>query len=288
MVREKITAYLKHLDAERNLSPHTIRNYQLDLQRFQEFLGELTLRDVDRKLLRTFIAGIAEKGSSKRTQARRVSALRTFFAYALTAQWVDHNPMLEIERPKQEQRIPQFLTFEQVLLLFQQPRTDTLLGLRDRAILELLYSSGLRNSELVGLNNEDLDLKGLSVLLRGKGRKERLVPITSIAADWLSRYLHHKERPKNPATFLNRHGTRLSSRSLDRTFLRYLRTSGIAGRVTPHTLRHSVATHWLENGMDLKSIQTLLGHTSLAATVIYTHVSTKLKRQVYDKAHPRA
>jgi integrase/recombinase XerC len=287
MAKEQIDRYLRNLEAK-NMSEHTVRGYALDLQRFVEFVGAAALRQIDRRLVRAFIADIAERGRSKRTQARRISSLAGFFRYAVQQKWIDYNPLDEIERPKQDKHIPQFLTFEQVLLLFQQPKVEEFLGLRNRAILELLYSSGLRNSELVGLNKKDVDYPKQMVLVRGKGKKERLVPVTQNAVDWIARYVQHPMRSGHEALFLNRHGGRLSSRSLDRLFSRLLRQSGIAGRVTPHTLRHSVATHWLENGMDLKSIQALLGHSSLAATSIYTHVSLTLKKSVYDKAHPRA
>ena len=156
--------------------------------------------------------------------------------------------------------------------------------------MELFYSSGLRLSELIGLNRRDFDAKNLVLNVFGKGKKQRQAPITETAADWIVRYLNHPEREeKDPqAIFLNKWGTRLTPRSVDRNFAGYLKASGLSDRVTPHTIRHTIATHWLENGMDLKTIQMLLGHTSLATTTIYTHVSPKLKRAVYDKTHPRA
>ena len=171
-----------------------------------------------------------------------------------------------------------------------QPDTSNYLGFRDRVIMELFYSSGLRLSEVAGLNRRDFDEKSLVLNIFGKGKKQRQAPITETAVNWVVQYLNHPERDeKDPeAIFLNRFGKRITSRSIDRNFERYLRSSGLSVRITRHTIRHTIATHWLENGMDLKTIQMLLGHTSLTTTTIYTHVSSKLKRQVYDKTHPRA
>ena len=171
-----------------------------------------------------------------------------------------------------------------------QPDIANYLGLRDRAMMELFYSSGLRLSEMTGLSKGDFDEKNLILNIFGKGKKQRQTPITKTAAEWLLRYLNAPEREaKDPkALFLNHRGKRLTPRSVDRNFVHYLKASGLSRRITPHTIRHTIATHWLENGMDLKTIQMLLGHNSLATTTIYTHVSTKLKREVYDKTHPRA
>ena len=164
--------------------------------------------------------------------------------------------------------------------------------IRDRTIMDILNSSGLRVSELVGLNRLDCDITNQTLRLLGKGKKQRIVPITHTAASWILNYLEHPERPRierdSNAVFLGRFGGRLTARSVDRKFAIYLKASGIAGIITPHTIRHTIATHWLENGMDLKTIQALLGHSCLATTMIYTHVSTKLKKDVYDKSHPRA
>jgi integrase/recombinase XerC len=204
----------------------------------------------------------------------------------------DENPLEEIDSPKKEKRLPVWITYPQIEILFAQPDTSNYLGFRDRAIMELFYSSGLRLSELAYLNRADCDLKNQIINIFGKGKKQRQMPITKTAADWLKNYLNHPERPlieKDPkAVFLNKWGTRLTPRSIDRNFAAYLKASGLSERITPHTIRHSIATHWLENGMDLKTIQMLLGHTMLSTTTVYTHVSSKLKREVYDKAHPRA
>ena len=329
MYIEAAYKFLDHLRSSQNASEHTVRNYCIDLNALKLYLhrrdhGNLkpedipdkiywnrpyderwrgndalvVLNEIDRRTIRGFIADLNEKKTSKRTIVRRLSSLRTFFKYNYSLGLISVNPVEEIEAPKIEKRVPYSLSYEELQRLFDQPETADYLGLRDRAIMELFYSSGLRVSELVGLNRDDYDPKELLVRVRGKGKKERIVPITKNAAEWISTYLDYPERYRDvdghlgqqddKAIFLNKLGTRLTTRSVDRKFDKYLTASGLAGKVTPHTIRHTIATHWLENGMDLKTIQELLGHTSLATTTIYTQVSTKLKKETHQKAHPRA
>jgi integrase/recombinase XerC len=295
--------FLNHLKNVKNCSEHTLRNYAIDLKTLQEFLenehhGEIALDKIDRKDIRAFLAHLSSKKNSKRTIVRRLSSTRTFFKYLFSEKIIPHNPTEELETPKIDKKIPYSLTYDQIEKLFEMPDINTYLGLRDRVIMELFYSSGIRVSELVSLNRADLDTSGLLLRIRGKGKKERIVPITKNAIDWIATYLEHPERyleidgheaEVDPnAIFLNRLGTRLTTRSVDRKFDKYLLASGLAGKVTPHTIRHTIATHWLERGMDLKTIQTILGHTSLATTTIYTQVNPSLKKKVFDAAHPRA
>lgn len=321
--------FLEHLKVVKNASIHTIRNYAIDLNSFKNYLerslfpdvpsselqqkihhahsyiqephhvhASIPLHAIDRKTIRNFLALLSAENHNKKTIMRRMSSLRTFFKYAFEHKMITTNPSEEIETPKLDKRIPLSLSYEQILQLFEIPQIDTLLGLRDRTIMELFYSSGLRVSELVALNRNDFDAKSLLIKLKGKGKKERIVPITKNAAAWITAYLNHPERhcdvdghraQEDPhAIFLNKLGKRLSARSVDRNFEADLKASGLAGKATPHTLRHTIATHWLENGMDLKTIQVMLGHSSLATTTIYTKVSTRLKKQIYDSAHPRA
>jgi integrase/recombinase XerC len=321
--------FLEHLKIIKNASEHTIRNYAIDLNTFKSYLEydwladvkpeelpdkisykdpytyrstlfdhQLDLSKIDRKTIRGFLAWLNLNKQNKRTVARRLSSLRSFFRFTHSQKLTSSNPTEELDSPKLDRKLPMSLTYEQISHLFDQPDTSTYLGFRDRTIMELFYSSGLRVSELVALNRQDFDYVHLTVKLRGKGKKERIVPITKNAADWIKSYLEHLERFRDSnihsaevdpkAIFLNKHGTRLTTRSVDRKFDYYLNQSGLAGNVTPHTIRHTIATHWLENGMDLKTIQVLLGHSSLSTTTIYTQVSTKLKKKVYDETHPRA
>lgn len=324
------TAYqfLKHLRAVKNASENTIRNYAIDLNCLKNYIERTHLQSylthqlpgkirhditnyapqadeplipidiIDRKTIRGFLAYLSSQQQNKKTIVRRLSSLRTFFKYAHALQIISSNPTEDLETPKIPRKIPPALTYDQIVRLFEQPDLSSYLGFRDRVIMELFYSSGLRISELVGLNRGDINLKELLIKLRGKGRKERVVPITKNAAEWLKNYLEHSERHLNinghqaqsdkEAVFLNRSGTRLTTRSIDRNFDKYLTESGLAGKVTPHTIRHTIATHWLENGMDLKTIQVILGHKALATTTIYTKVSNPLKKKTYDHAHPRA
>lgn len=319
--------FLRSLKAK-NSSEHTIRNYAIDLNSFKDFLEQkyfvadlsrtplpkihyqdtflensendnpISLESIDRSTIRGYLAHLYELKQKKRTVARRLCTLRTFFKYCCAQKLLLKDPAEEIESSKIDKTLPQALTYDQVLHLFQQPDTSDYLGLRDRTILELFYSSGLRVSELTTLDRQDFDNRSLLLKLKGKGKKERIVPITRNAAKWIMNYLDHPDRhltkdghlpeKDDSAIFLNRLGTRLTPRSIDRNFKSYIKASGLAGKATPHTIRHSIATHWLENGMDLKTIQMLLGHSNLATTTIYAHVSSSLKKQVHKKAHPRA
>jgi integrase/recombinase XerC len=295
--------FLAHLAAAKGVSEHTLRGYRLDFNSFLAFAkteteAEVGVETVSKRLVRRYLSHLHETGSSVRTVLRRLSALRSFFKYAVREKIAVENPLDEIDSPKKEKRLPVSLCYSQIEHLFGQPDLSNYLGFRDRTIMELFYSSGLRLSELVGLNRRDFDVKAGVLNVFGKGKKQRQAPITETASQWLQNYLGHPERKLDTkehwgerdgqAIFLNKWGKRLTARSVDRSFALYLKASGLAETITPHTIRHTIATHWLENGMDLKTIQLLLGHTSLSTTTIYTHVSSKLKREVYDKTHPRA
>ena len=290
--------FLFHLKTARGASAHTLRAYRSDLCFFEAHRESLSLEKLSKREVRRYLSHLHEQGASTGTVLRRLSALRSLFKYAQKEKWISDNPLDEIDAPKRNRRLPTILVYSQVELLFSQPDTSSYLGHRDRTIMELLYSSALRLSEVTSLNRWDFNESQRLLRVMGKGRKERQVPITQTAAQWLSSYLRHPERlikteehaeERDPnAIFLNRWGKRLTPRSVDRHFAAYLKASGLSERITPHTIRHTIATHWLEKGMDLKTIQLLLGHASLEATTIYTHVSPKLKREVYDKTHPRA
>lgn len=287
--RQALERFLSHLQLAKGVSPHTLRAYRIDLEALAAFAKK---EPISKRLIRRYLAHLHETGMSVRSVSRRLSALRSFFKFAMREKSTEENPLEEIDTPKKEKRLPVAIAYSQVEILFSQPDLSDYLGFRDRVIMELFYSSGLRLSELAGLCRDDCDLKNQILNIFGKGKKQRQTPISKTASEWLSNYLNHPERPrieKDPkAVFLNKWGTRLTPRSIDRNFAAYLKASGLSERITPHTIRHTIATHWLDNGMDLKTIQLLLGHTSLSTTTIYTHVSPKLKREVYDKTHPRA
>lgn len=276
----------------------------MDLEQFQAFADLFfkkepwQLSSLQKKVFRAYLADLSQKEMKKRTVLRRLSSLRSFFSYLVKEKIIPSSPLEEIERPKLEKTVPTSIAYAQVELLFAQPDIGSYLGLRDRCIMELFYSSGLRISELASLDRSSLDKAACLLRVKGKGKKERMVPVTKTALNWIIKYLEHPERDQDieghqaekdsKAIFLNKWGERITTRSIDRNFKDYLKASGLVEKITPHTIRHTIATHWLENGMDLKTIQLLLGHSSLATTTIYTHVSPRLKKEVYDKAHPRA
>jgi len=299
----EVDRFLRYLNAVKNVSDHTIRNYSMDLIAFKNFLeSDLKFAQgmdkIEKRMIRLYLAHLANEQYSRKSVLRKISSLRSFFQFLTKEKKIEVSPLEEIESPKLEKRLPTTLTYDQVERLFSLPDTGDYLGLRDRAMMEVLYSSGLRVSELVGLNRADFDKTSFRLRVRGKGKKERIVPLTKNAASWILRYLEHTERHQEieghypekdqEAIFLNKWGERLNVRSVDRKFKEYYQRSGLIGKVTPHTIRHAIATHWLEKGMDLKTIQVLLGHSSLNTTTIYTQVSSRLKKEVYDKAHPRA
>ncbi|MGR3973872.1 MAG: tyrosine recombinase XerC [Candidatus Rhabdochlamydia sp.] len=290
--------FLTYLEAIRNASSHTVRNYRLDLEEFIGFTPQMLIQDVSLWTIRHYLSSLHQRQLAKRSILRRLSSLRSFFKFLLKNKVITASPVEEIEGPKRDKNIPHPLSEDEFERLLSQPDHHDLLGLRDRVILELFYSSGLRISELAGLNRCDIDLKNLTLKVRGKGKKERIIPMTRRASTWIATYLNfpdrycdgerHQKECDPQAIFLNKWGKRISVRSIDRGFKHYLQQSGLAAKATPHTIRHTIATHWLEKGMDLKTIQTLLGHRSLSTTTIYTHVSTRIKKEVYDKAHPLA
>jgi integrase/recombinase XerC len=294
-----VDAYLRALEAERDLSAHTIAAYRSDLAQFVEWTSRrhvASLGEIDRKVARRFVAYLAERKLARRTIARKASALRSLLTWAARRGVIPASPAAEISAPKLQRTLPRLLKVSEAIRLCELPPDDDPVGLRDRALLELLYGSGLRVSELCGLDLDELDLATGTVRVLGKGRKERLVPLSEPAvhairtylADARARLLERSKVPPEPqAVFLNARGARMSPRSVRAMTEKYLRGEG--GRpVSPHVLRHSFATHLLDGGADLRSVQELLGHESLATTQIYTHVSTERLRAVYERSHPRA
>lgn len=287
-------AFLLHLERERRASPHTLRAYSRDLQQFLEFLdGELGGRpspaQVDHLLVRAFLADLHRRGLKKVSAARKLAGLRTFFRFLCREGVLERNPARLIVSPRLERHHPAHLEEDEVEELLRVPGDD-LAAVRTAALLELLYGTGVRVAELVGLDLAAVDLEEQTVRVLGKGSKERVVPFGKPARLALQRYLEQREslRPRSAAVFLNRRGGRLSDRSVRTLLGRQLSRLAQARHASPHTLRHSFATHLLRRGADLRAIQELLGHASLSTTQRYTHVDTRQLLAVYRKAHPRA
>ena len=295
-MQEIFNRYVNYLEAERNVSPYTVRNYTTDLLDFFQFLkakGVGSLKDVDKPVLRDFLSHLMEQGLVKASIARKLSAIRSFYRYLLREGIIPTSPAATTSSPKLDRRLPSFLTIEEVERLLEAPDLSKPEGLRDRAIMELLYASGLRVSELVNLNLEQVNLDTNEIRALGKGAKERVVLIGKPAAEALSTYLS-QGRPElsgkklSSALLLNRYGERLVKRSVQRILGKYANIAGIDKRVHPHLLRHTFATHLLDGGADLRVVQELLGHADLSSTQIYTHVTKSQARKVYLSAHPRA
>ncbi len=297
-MQEVFNKYINYLEVERNSSPYTVRNYTTDLLDFFQFLkdkGINSLKEVDRHVLRDYLSHLMEKGFVKASIARKLSAIRSFYRYLLREEIIATNPVATTSSPKLDKRLPSFLTIEEMNRLLEAPDLSTPQGLRDRALLELLYASGLRVSELVSLNLEGINLDTNEIRVWGKGSKERVVLIGKPAAEALRTYLR-QGRPKffgtrirmTNALLLNRYGKRLMERRVQRIVEKYTNIAGIGKRVYPHMLRHTFATHLLDGGADLRVVQELLGHASLSSTQIYTHVSKSQAKKVYLSAHPMA
>ena len=295
-MQEIFNKYINYLEAERNASPYTVRNYTTDLLGFFEFLkakGIGSLNEVDKHTLRDYLSQLMEQGFVKASIARKLSAIRSFYRYLLREEIISTSPVATTSSPKLDRRLPSFLTVEEILRLLEAPDLSTPQGQRDRALMELLYASGLRVSELVSLNLEQVELDSREIRVWGKGSKERMVLMGEPAANALSAYLS-QGRPKllgkkrSSALFLNRYGGRLIERRVERILGKYARLAGINKRVYPHLLRHTFATHLLDGGADLRVVQELLGHANLSSTQIYTHVTKSQARKVYLSAHPMA
>ena len=282
-----VEKFIRYLEIEKNYSPHTILNYKLDLEEFQKFLGEQQIEKVDYLGVRKYLAIMKEKGLQSRSVARKLSSLRTFFRFLTREGFIKANPIASILSPKLDKHLPQFLSEEETARLIESSIPKTKSGTRDRAILETFYSTGIRISELVGLNLDDVDIISGIVKVRGKGKKERIVPIGDRAISAIRDYLEERAT-QSSILFLNPSKRRISDRGVRYMFKKYILRAGIKQGISPHTLRHSFATHLLNRGADLRTVQELLGHANLGTTQIYTHLTTERLKNVYDKAHPRA
>lgn len=316
-----ISAFLEHIEAERNYSAHTIRSYSADLLQFCRFVSigadealaaceTLTAKqlpqldegdwknlsqrimDIEPLEIRAYLAMMRNSDYSKSTVARKLATLRSFYKYLVRTEEIDASPVSVIRTPRQDKHLPKFLDIQQMQALLSAPDTTTFLGARDRAILETIYSAGLRISELVSLNVSDIDEFSEALRIRGKGRKERLAPLGSKAIQAIEAYNRKRQSAlgssRNAPLFVNKHGKRLSARSIRRKLDRYVLIADIPFHVSPHALRHSFATHMLDAGADLRIVQEMLGHKSLSTTQIYTHLTTRRLKEVYDRAHPMA
>ncbi len=294
----QIERFLRYLAAEKGCSPLTIKSYREDLLQFEEFLSSAGCRspaEASSPLLRRFAAGLHAAGYAPSTVARKLASMRSLYAFGLREGWVRANPAKPLRSPRQPRKLPKFLTSEEIARLLAAPRPEAAGGLRDRAILELMYSAGVRVQELVNLDDADLDLRNATVRVRGKGRRERLGIVGSHAREAIKAWMASRPRPAAAAgraasqpLFTNKFGRRLSVRGVARLLEKHLAVAGLTGRASPHTLRHSFATHLLDAGADIRSVQELLGHKSLVTTQIYTHVTTSRLLDAFDKAHPRA
>ncbi|MDI6785796.1 MAG: tyrosine recombinase XerC [bacterium] len=295
--------FLKYLEAEKNVSIHTLRNYKKDIEIFNSFIKDefkginLKNKDYNHSLIRQYLAFLQAKDYARKTIVRRLASLRSFFRYLCREGYFKKNPAEYVATPKLKKQLPKFLYQDEIRRLFEGEFKEDILGLRDKAILELIYSTGMRISEVVNIEISDIDFIGEVVVVLGKGRKERLLPIGSYALAALNNYLEERKKllkkqsltkRKNEALFLNCRGDKISTRGVCGIVAKYLKKICTQKGISTHTLRHTFATHMLNAGADLRTVQELLGHVSLSTTQIYTHITTQRLKSVYDKTHPRA
>jgi integrase/recombinase XerC len=307
MIDKLLTQFLEHLRYERNVSEHTLRNYRSDLEQFHEHLApidpktgirrEIDVKDIDHITIREWLSTLHAAQKKKTSVARKLAAVRTFFQFLVREGLVEMNPAKLVSTPRLEKKLPSHLSVEDAIRFIETPDLNTDLGRRDRTILEFLYGTGVRVSELTKLNLSDLDFKGKLIRVTGKRRKQRIVPFGEPALHALMGYLPVRQQFLNnappaerdeKALFLNYQGTRITTRSVGRMIDKYIRICAGIHNISPHSLRHSFATHLLDSGADLRDIQELLGHARLSTTQVYTHVSMEKLIEVYDKAHPKA
>jgi tyrosine recombinase XerC len=294
-----INKYLTHIEHDRNFSSQTLREYRSDLYQYLSFLnaeGCSSFGDVTRLLLRNFLAFQKKRDYSKTTIARKFVSIRSFYKFLCREGVLEFNPVESIRTPKLNRNLPEFMSINDTETLLNVPDLNTLLGIRDSAIMETLYSTGMRVSELAGIDVSDIDFPGGVVKVKGKGKKERLLPIGNHALNAIHAYMDKRNSDlslrvlsrNSKALFLNNRGGRLTERSVARMLEKYVKKAGMNSKISPHTFRHSFATHLLDRGADLRSVQELLGHANLSTTQIYTHITTERLKEVYNKAHPRA
>lgn len=301
MENEKLNQFLKFLQVEKNLSENTLTSYRTDLIQFNKFLNEhyttITLSGIETTHIRDFLTTLYSDGYSSSSIGRKIATLRSFFKFAIRNEWLDSNPCSLISSPKKKGTLPEPMSVEEIETILSLPGNDHL-SIRNRAILETLYSTGIRVSELTGMNIDSIDFVGGIIKVKGKGRKERIIPIGDKALEAISAYFNKRNmffdslrsdlHVNREALFLNNWGGRLTAGSVKKFAHQYIKEAAIKRNVSAHSFRHSFATHLLERGADLRTVQELLGHASLSTTQIYTHLTTKRLKKVYDKTHPRA
>ena len=306
-MEQLIEQFLEHLRYERNVSAHTLRNYASDLQQFVDHIAPADpksgarrfpeLKNVDHLTIREWLAELHSAQKKKASIARKLAALRTFFQFLVREGLLESNPAKLVSTPRQEKKLPKHLSVEEAIRFIETPDTNTDLGKRDRAMLELMYATGIRVAELTTLNLADIDFRNQLIRVTGKRRKQRIVPFGDPAANAIRDYLKVRDKfllsspisdRDDEALFLNYQGTRITTRSVGRMVEKYIKICAGVHRISPHALRHSFATHLLDSGADLRDIQELLGHARLSTTQVYTHVSMEKLVEVYDKAHPKA
>jgi tyrosine recombinase XerC len=291
MLDRFVHKFISYLQIEKNYSDHTVTNYKIDLKDFSESIKDKPIEQVTHVDVRLFLSKLKEKNFSKRSVARKMACLRSFFKFLYREGHIKANPAASLSTPKIDKKLPLFMNASDVVRLLESPDASDDMGLRDRAILEALYSTGIRVSELVGLNKEDVDFISGVIKVRGKGKKERLVPIGDKALRAIKAYFEKikvTEINERKPVFLNKSQRRVSDRAVRRIVHKYIHKTSLNESISPHTLRHSFATHMLDRGADLRSVQELLGHANLSTTQIYTHVTTERLKSIYDKVHPRA
>ena len=296
-MKEKIQNIIHYMVGEKGLDKNTVVSYERDLKSYTKYLqkveGITSFHDVTRMHIVNFLHHLKENNKSSKTMARHIASVRSFHQFLLRERVVEHDPSVHIETPQAERKLPKVLSIDEVEALLQIPKATSAFGIRDKAMLELLYATGLRVSELIELNITDVHLTMGFVRCIGKGNKERIIPLGSLAAEAIQHYIE-KGRPEllgkktAEALFLNHHGNRLSRQGFWKILKRLAKEANIQKELTPHTLRHSFATHLLENGADLRAVQEMLGHADISTTQIYTHVSKTRLKDVYKQFHPRA
>ncbi len=296
MMANYVEEFIHYLAVERGLAQNTLESYGRDLQQFHLYLKNNNLeliRDSSRNIILNYLNALQAKGRAVSTISRNLAAIKSFYQYLVRQRYLEKDPAANLESPKLEKKLPKILTVGEVEELLKQPNNFMPGGIRDKAMLELLYATGIRVSELISLNSADINLDMGYIKCYGRGSKERVVPLGSIAAKCVQEYIN-KGRPKlvrtydETALFVNHHGNRLTRQGFWKIIKKYAQEANITKDITPHTLRHSFATHLLENGADLRSVQEMLGHADISTTQIYTHITKNRLKEVYDKAHPRA